>query len=158
MPVEKLSSGAWVGIDSEGNSSEFKTRQEARNFASGKYRATKAEEPEYNTPGFPCIDDNCPLCEITESRKLEGVEINKALEQVPPIHSQIILALESGVFNHSNIKAKNPDTGKVVKMTLGNGNKAYVSGIRVENIQRAMSLFSAKAKDIGATVLEWVAR
>ena len=144
MPVEKLSNGTWVGIDAEGNSSEFTTRQAARNFASGKYRATKAEEP---APS------------VATSRKLEGVdEINKAMEQVPPIHTQIILALESGVFNHSNIKAKNPDTGKVVKMTLGNGNKAYVSGIRVDNIQRAMALFSAQAKNIGASVLEWVAR
>lgn len=137
MPVEKLSNGTWVGIDSEGNSSEFKTRQEARNFASGKYRATKAEEaPIPNT--------------MPEGTSSIGAPV--------PIRTQIILALESGVFNHSNIKAKNPDTGKVVKMTLGNGNKVYVSGIKVASIQGAIALFSTLSRDIGATVLEWVAR
>lgn len=183
MPVEKLSNGTWFARTPDGFAKGFKTRDEGREWLKDPQEPThkwdKRDDntirlitmvtvpenpPKLWTPdGFP----SAPDLEYTPTRTPSQASsrpytteelLEQAADKVPPIHTQIIRALESGVFNHSNIKAKNPDTGKVVKMTLGSGNRAYVAGIKAESIQDAMPLFSVKAREIGATVLEWVKR
>lgn len=186
MPIKKQDNPdfPWFATAHNGDVKPCKTRAEARDWIKEvKERPPHScEEPNY----IPCshastkkytteellkeqsISDPIERFGKNIGNKVEAVmkehtdaafAASDAVHNTPvPIHTQIILALEQGVFNHSNIKAKNPNTGKVVKMTLGSGNRAFVSGMKVDNIQRAMALFSVQARNIGASVLEWVAR